>query len=370
MLSRRELLAAAGALPLFAQKTAPVAIAKVGAYTDDVAATLATMFDQIGGLGRIVKNKTVTVKLNLTGSPGLRFQGRPLGVTHYTHPRIVEATAHLMARAGAKRIRFVESGYGWSAPLEEYLLDSGWSVRRMAAIAPSVEFENTNNLGKGKSYARVKAPRGAVMFPAYDLNRAFVDTDVLVSMAKLKNHEVCGVTLSMKNCFGNTPASIYGDDAGVDEPNEKPTKGRVRALHEGKRAIAKSAPQELDPGSPRDPGYRVPRIVAELCAARPIDLAIIDGIEAMAGGEGPWIRGPLRVVKPELLIVGTNAVTTDSVATAAMGYDPRALRGAKPFRNGDNHLLLAERLGLGTTDLKNIEVAGVSIAEARFPYES
>ena len=39
-------------------------------------------------------------------------------------------------------------------------------------------------------------------------------------MAKLKNHETCGVTLSMKNIFGMTPASIYGDDAGRDEPNE------------------------------------------------------------------------------------------------------------------------------------------------------
>jgi uncharacterized protein (DUF362 family) len=37
-------------------------------------------------------------------------------------------------------------------------------------------------------------------------------------MAKLKNHETCGVTLSLKNCFGNTPASIYGDDVGEDAP--------------------------------------------------------------------------------------------------------------------------------------------------------
>ena len=35
-------------------------------------------------------------------------------------------------------------------------------------------------------------------------------------------------------------------------------------------------------------------------AARPVDLAIIDGIESVAGGEGPWIRG-LRTVKPGLV---------------------------------------------------------------------
>ena len=99
--------------------TAPVAIAKCASYDGDVTATLATMFDQVGGLERIVKGKTVTIKLNLTGSPGLRLKGRPLGVTHYTHPKVVTATAYLMGRAGAKRIRFVESGWALSGPLEE-----------------------------------------------------------------------------------------------------------------------------------------------------------------------------------------------------------------------------------------------------------
>ena len=60
--------------------------------------------------------------------------------------------------------------------------------------------------------------------------------------------------------------------------------------HVGKRQPSRSAPQELHFGVNHDPGYRVPHIVADLAAARPIDLAIIDGIESIAGGEGPWIR--------------------------------------------------------------------------------
>ena len=156
------------------------------------------------------------------------------------------------------------------------------------------------------------ARNGGFIFPGFDVNRAYEDTDVFMSMAKLKNHATCGVTLSMKNCFGITPASIYGDDAGADAPNENPTKGRVTVCHEGKRAPAKSAPQELDPKSSRDPGYRMPRIVADLAAARPIDIAFIDGIETMAGGEGPWIKS-VRAVKPGVLIAGTNPVNTDAV---------------------------------------------------------
>jgi len=373
-MTRRELLALMGAAPLVKAAsdapTAPVSVAKCPSYDADVTATLATMFDQIGGLDRMVKGKTVTVKLNLTGSPGLRFKGRPLGVTHYTHPKLVGAAAYLMGRAGAKRIRFVESGWALSGPLEEYMLDSGWNVRALAGAAPNVEFENTNNLGKGKSYARLKVPGTPYVYPAFDLNHAFEDTDVFISMAKLKNHETCGVTLSLKNCFGNTPASIYGDDSGKDEPNEKPNSGREAVCHSGKRQPSRSAPQEIAFGTNHDPGYRVPHIVADMAAARPIDLAIIDGIESMAGGEGPWIRSkPLRLVQPGVLIAGTNPVTTDAVATAVMGYNPRADRGTAPFTTCDNTMLLAERHGIGTTDLTRIEVRGVPIAQALYRYE-
>ncbi|MEK7408708.1 MAG: DUF362 domain-containing protein [Acidobacteriota bacterium] len=352
-MTRRELLTLAAVTPALRAKeapTAPVAVAKTGSYSEDLTAILSAMFDKLGGLGRIVKGKTVTIKLNLTGSPALRFEGRPLGVTHYTHPRLVGAVAHLVGRAGARRIRFVESCWGTGGPMEEYLLDSGWNVRSLAGAAPNVEFENTNALGKGKRYARLKVPGGGSMYPAYDLNHAYEDTDVFMSMAKLKDHATCGVTLALKNCFGITPASIYGDDAGADEPNESPTKGRASVLHFGKRQPARSAPPELNPGSRREDGYRVPRIVAELAAARPIDLALIDGIESVAGGEGPWIKG-IRYVQPGLLIAGTNPVTTDAVATSLMGYDP-----AGSFRNCDNTLKLAEALGLGATNLKRIDV--------------
>lgn len=373
-MTRRDWLALISAAPLSAAgvssaPTAPVSIARCTSYDEDLAAKLNTMFDQLGGLGRIVRNRTVTIKLNLTGSPGLRFMGKPLGITHYNHPKIVLATAHLMGRAGARRIRFVESAWASGGPLEEYLLDSGWNVRQLLSAAPGVEFENTNNLGKGRSYARLKVPGGGYVYPAYDLNRAFEDTDVFVSMAKLKNHATCGVTLALKNCFGNTPASIYGDDAGVDEPNESPGKGRVETFHRGKRSPSKSAPQELDPSSSREAGYRVPRIVADLAAARPIDLSIIDGVESVAGGEGPWIKG-IRLISPGLLIAGTNPVTTDAVSTAAMGYDPAAERGARPFQTCDNTMLLAERHGVGTTNLKRIEVVGLPLEQALHPFES
>jgi uncharacterized protein (DUF362 family) len=368
-MTRRELIAmasSAAALRGAEAPAAPVAIARCGAYTEDLNAILGGMFDQLG-VAKLVANKTVTIKLNLTGSPGLRFQGKPLGATHYSHPKTIGAVVHLLGRAGAKRIRLVESCWGTAGPLEEYMLDSGWNVRALQGAASKVEFENTNALGTSKQYARLKVPGTPYIFPAYELNRSYIDTDVFVSMAKLKNHETCGVTLSMKNCFGNTPASIYGDDAGLDEPNENPQKGRVDTCHFGKRQPAKAALAELNPTSSREPGYRMPRITAELAAARPIDLAFIDGVETVIGGEGPWIKG-LRYARPGVLILGTNGVSTDSVATAVMGYDPQAVKGVPPFKNCDNTLKLAESLGVGSADLKRIEIRGLPINEARFPF--
>jgi uncharacterized protein (DUF362 family) len=107
--------------------------------------------------------------------------------------------------------------------------------------------------------------------------------------------------------------------------------------------------------------------VADLVAARPIHLAIIDGIDSMVGGEGPWIRGTAPI-QPGVLIAGTNCVNTDAVSAAVMGYDPMADRGRIPFEESDSMLRLAEQHGVGTRDLKRIEVVGTPIAEARFDF--
>ena len=233
-------------------------------------------------------------------------------------------------------------------------------------VGCKVEWENGQNLGQAKKYARMKVPGGGYMYPAYDLNHSFADCDTFVSMAKLKHHWIAGVTMSLKNCFGNTPCSLYGGDNGPDG-NESPKSERGAVCHEGRRTPPKGVPQELHPDSPRDPGYRIPRIVVDLVGARPIDLAIVDGVESIRGGEGAWNPG-VSIIRPGLLIAGRNPVCTDAVGMAVMGYDPRAERGTNPFLRGDNTLKLAEAAGIGTTDLNRIEVAGLSIREARFDF--
>ena len=346
--------------------TARVAVARCGSYGAELLPALGRMFDQLGGLGRIVKGKTVAIKINLTGMPSYRVGYLPLGDTHYTSPQVIAATVHLIGQAGARRIRLLESPWSTADPVEEYLLQADWEPRDILSSAPTVEFENTNWLGSGKKYSRLVVPYGGYIFPAYDLNHSYEDCDVFVSLTKMKEHATAGITLSMKNCFGITPATIYGSGAGEDEPSDVPKGGRL-FIHTGYRQPPKSAPAEKDPTTPRQDGYRVPRVVVDLVAARPIDLAIVEGVRTITGGEGPWIRG-VAPASPGVIVAGTNPVTTDAVCMAVMGFDPGSDRGKAPFETCDSTLRLAEDVGIGTRDLSRIEVVGASIKEAMFDF--
>jgi len=367
-LSRREALSA-GAAWLGARRFsvasagARVAIARCRSYQDDLLSILGRLADQIGGIRSLVQGKTVALKINLTGNI-TRFPERA-DMPYRSHPATVLATVQLLARNGARRVRILESFFPAGQDLALWAR-YGLDVKAISNAGTQVEWENTQNLGYAKKYCRLKVPWGGYVFPAYDLNHSYEDCDVYVSLSKLKNHWIAGVTMAMKNNFGITPCSLYGGDCGTDG-NENPKEERGPVCHVGSRTPPRGVPQELKPDSPREAGYRVPRVVVDLSGARPIDLCIVDGIESIRGGEGIWNPG-VQMVKPEVLLMGRNAVAVDTVSTAVMGYDPRAQRGTKPFLRGDNCLLLAEAVGLGPADLSAIEIVGLSLKEALYDY--
>ncbi len=271
--------------------TAPVAVARCTTYGPQVMTTLAGMFDQLGGIEKLVRGKTVAVKINVTGSPPEFFHGLPLGQTYWVHPQVVGSVVHLLGKAGARRIRLVESPTRSTlATLQEFLASAKWNPSDFSSAAPAVEFENTNFAGPTGKYARLWVPGGGLLFKAYDVNHSYEDCDVYVSVAKLKEHSTAGVTLSMKNSFGVPPTTIYGNGAGLDEPSKIPQGARSGTLHEGKRQPPKSSLAENDPHSPRDPGYRVPRVTADLAAARPIHLAVSMALKPRRAVRAPGSR--------------------------------------------------------------------------------
>lgn len=344
-----------------------VAIVPCSGYGREVSAALARSFDLLGGIGTLVKDKTVTVKVNLTGSQFAAVYGRPVGESYMTHPATVMALTTALFAAGARRVRYVEST-NLRQPMEKTMADAGFDVPALRALG-RVEFEDTRNLGQAKNYATLKVPRSGHLFEQFELNHAYADTDVFVSLCKLKTHATTGVTLTLKNLFGISPNALYGDDA----PTELGTRGRGR-LHNLVGWGERDNPAPFDPPGakpefwiPNDGGYRVPRIITDLCAARPIHLGIIDGITTLNRAEGPWVKDkPQAITKPRVLICGLDPVATDAVGTTVMGFsNVRAPRGVAPFGPGDNHLVMAEQAGLGTCDLSRIDVVGTPIQKAR-----
>ncbi len=371
-LSRRDLLAtgataaAALALPSVAKpSTAPastVAIVRCRDYAS-FQPQLSSAFDQIGGIEKLVRGKTVAIKLNLTGNPA-NFPLTP-DLPYRTDGNTVASVVSLFAKAGARRVRIIESFF--PATQDPGLWARyGIDVNAVNNLGTKVEWENVQNLGNYKTYVRLKVPWGGYMYPAYHINQAYTECDTYVSFAKLKNHWIAGVTMSMKNNFGNTPCSLYGSDCGTNG-NERPTKERGDVLHAGTTKAPSGVDPELHPDSPRDPGYRVPRITVDQVGIRPVDLAIVDGVQTVRGGEGPWLKG-LEKMSPGVIVVGRNPVCTDAVGMAVMSYNPNSDRGSGPFIRGNNLLKLAEAVGIGTTDLNRIEVVGVSIQQARVDF--
>lgn len=344
--------------------SSPVAIEKCDSFEPQVfRKALDKTFDLIGGIDDMVRGKTVTIKINLTGMKWNPFGGMPAYETYQTHPNTVAALCAILADAGAKRMIVIENLY-WDRPMEQSLIESGWDLKVIQSAGDhKVTFEDTRHRGRFPAYSRFKIPWGGFIYPAFDLNARFEKTDVLISLAKLKQHARAGITGAIKNFFGITPCSLYGNDA----PTENPLSHRTKMFHSGNMSVPDGVPAELDHGLPSGSEIRVPRIVADIWGARPAELNIVEGVRTISGGEGYWNKG-VAIVEPKVLITGRNGVCVDAVSTAVMGFDPQAPHAKFPFQ-GDNHLRLLAEVGMGTNDLSRIELTGVPLKDAVHPFQ-
>ncbi len=191
----------------------PVAIQRCDSYAPEVLFDrLRTALDSIGGISSLVRDKTVTVKLNLTGGPRWQLGGLPSYRTYHVHPQFVAAACAALDRGGARKIVLIESGYARES-LEEVMTAGGWDLDHIQrAGGGKVTWEDSRNQGRWPSYSRLKVPWGGYLYPAFDLNSRYEKTDVFISLAKLKDHANAGITVAVKNLFGIAPTSIYGDN--------------------------------------------------------------------------------------------------------------------------------------------------------------
>lgn len=325
--------------PAASAPAARVAIAQAASYDRAlVRRQVRALIDGIGGLDDLVKRgPRVAIKVNLTGGTSSKpVAGGVAPIESFvTHPEVVRALAEALREAGARDLYIVEAVY-------ERASYTQWGLDEVAK-AVGATLIDLNNPEPYTAFTRVPVGAGALIYEDFTLHPLLQEIDAFVSVAKIKCHAIGGVTLSMKNLFGLAPLQIY---------RRSPQDTYRSKFH----------------GDAEETGERVPRIVVDMNRARPIHLALLDGIKTVEGGEGPWINS-MRPVAPGVLVAGKQALATDAVATAVMGFDPRGSYPETPFNYGDNHLNLAADLKLGTNRLDEIEVVGASIADVRYQFK-
>ncbi len=329
---------------------------------------LGGMFDNVGGVRKLVKNQFVTIKVNLVNSPANVWSGVPYWMTTVVHPVVAKAVGSLLVEYGAKRATFCDQlpfDEGHNADFANYNYDIDEFNQVMGGKAV---FENTRNKGRHGQYSLTKVPNGGLLASAWEVNQSYTKTDVLVSLTKLKSHISGGVTLGMKNLFGVPPSSMYGED-GLDEPNESATGYRGQTMHNCTKKPSTSVETFTGKTIEGDHGFNVPQFIVDLNAAFPIDLTIIDGVSTISNAEGAWTGSLVEVCRPNLLIAGRNAVCTDAVAASVMGFDPDAADRTPPFANGTNSLKLAREIGLGENRISMLDVVGLPIESARYNFQ-
>lgn len=293
------------------------------------------LFESIGGIGDVVKaGDKVAIKINLTG--GYRYayspklDGKPVTESMWTHPEVVRAVGELIIDCGvsANDIYIVEAI--WEDDLKSYnnfgFLDIQQSL--------GAKMVNLNYKDPYTSFVDKPVGDNKFFYSSFKLNQILADVDVYVSIPKMKQHDEAGVTHSLKNQIGIAPLEIY------KKPNDN---YRVRLHEEGGESK----------------GFHLPRSICDLNMARPVHLAVIDGIKNAVGGEGVWIS-TYKTAEYNVLLAGKEPVATDSIASYLMGNDPEAEKLQLPSggRQCDNYLELLHQKGIGTNQMTEIEVVG------------
>jgi len=297
---------------------------------------LAHMLDGLGGLGSLVKSGArVGIKANLTGGTWWDTPDKPPATEFFvTHPAVVGALGELLKDAGASHITIMD-GLGDETSFNKW----GYSAiaRPLGAI-----LVNLCNPDPYPAFIRFPVGPQARIYQEFYLNRVLSELDVFISVAKMKCHSTTGVTLALKNLIGLAAISEYR--LSKADNNRSAFHGDVKF------------------------DRRLPRVVIDLNLARPVHLAVIDGIFTAEAGAGPWDAG-LSQVKPGLLVASRDPVAADAVAAYLMGFDPAAPSGQFPFVHGENHLALAAESGLGMLDLKQTGISGPPLAEISYKFK-
>jgi uncharacterized protein (DUF362 family)/NAD-dependent dihydropyrimidine dehydrogenase PreA subunit len=152
--------------------------------------------DLVGGLEKIiVPGSRVLLKPNVLAI-------RPPEDAVTTHPAVVSAMCELVSEAGG--IPVIGDGSGIARPdpttTAEAFRVSGIEAAASACGAELINFETSG-------FVEVDVP-GAKHFPRLYISKAVLEADVIISLPKLKTHELTLYTGAVKNFFGTVPRKV------------------------------------------------------------------------------------------------------------------------------------------------------------------
>ncbi len=311
---------------------------KNGSYLAQVGITQATnyerayvkskvqhLFNSIGGISDIIKpGNKVAIKINLVGGSS------SVPYNMWTHPEVVRAVGELVIDGGVSPNNLYIVEALWS---DSSYNDFGYLDVQKSLGAKLVDLNKTAPYG---NFIEKEVGPGSFNFSSFTMNQILSEVDVYISIPKMKQHYQAGFSGSLKNQVGTVPKQFYTIPAN--------TSNRA-ALHNRTGGPSQS---------------HLPRSVCDLNRARPVNLAVIDGIMNARGGEGTW-NSTFRTSEDHVLLAGKNPVAADSVAAHFMGLNPEAEKLPLPNPDDgecDNYLYLLNQLGKGTNKMSEIEVVG------------
>jgi uncharacterized protein (DUF362 family) len=295
-ITRRDLIygAAAGLAVSLPGLPRPVGAAEpdLVAITGEPGAAARKAVDLLGGMSRFVrKGNRVVLK------PNMSFASGPDRASN-THPALVFAIAQMCLEAGAEQVMVVDN------PLQSAEL----CLRRagVADACKSLKNVYVQMFTDHKFYREVKVPQGKVL-DRVEVLKEVLDSDVLICLPQAKSHSNTGVSMGIKGLMG-----VIWD----------------RWSFHSK--------------------YNINQALADLATVLRPKLTVLDATRALTTG-GPG--GPGEVVKPNLVIAGSDPVAVDSFGVSVAPWYGQQFKGRQV-----EHLLAASQRGLGKIDVEQLTI--------------
>nr|MBC7244851.1 DUF362 domain-containing protein [Chloroflexota bacterium] len=261
---------------------------------------------------RIKPGHKVVLKANL-------LQAKPPEKAITTHPALVVAVAKWVRKLGA--IPIIADSPGPGTLFNPRALRHVYQITGMAAAAE----EGDAILNYDVRTVQVAYPEGRAA-KTLDAIKMAVEADAIISLPKLKTHDLTLFTGAIKNLFGTVPGIVKS------------------SYHARFPSVDQFAAMLVD----------------ILSYYKPV-LTIMDAVVGMEG-DGPSAGTPRHI---GLILTSTDGVALDVVATAIVGIPPRSVPP----------IAAAMRRGLTTGHLEDIEVLGnpieaVKVSGFRLPRTS